>query len=91
MIARHVLCETYRFEADLDGVLYNLLELVHSMAAELARVGVHRKRHGCCCFALLCFALLSLGLWYVVVDSGEFSHSRGATSLVTYIQSSDGA
>lgn len=60
MIARHVLCETYRFEADLDGVLYNLLELVHSMAAELARVGVHRKRHGCCCFALLWFAFLGL-------------------------------
>lgn len=40
-----MLCETYRLEADGDGLLYHVLELVHGMAAKLPRVGVHSKRH----------------------------------------------
>lgn len=47
LIPRHVLRQAHRLETQLDGMLHNVLELVHSVArAELARVGMHGEGHG---------------------------------------------
>lgn len=45
-VARHVFCETYRLEAEGNGLLDDFLESIFGMAgAELARVGVHCEGH----------------------------------------------
>lgn len=45
-IARHVFCETYRLEAEGNGLLDDFLEGIFCMArAELARVGMHCEGH----------------------------------------------
>ena len=47
VISGHVLCQGHGLVPDGDGVLDDVLELVLCVAgAELARVGVHRERHG---------------------------------------------